>query len=303
MLAASCSGAPRTDAQIWVSNQKARTIAIFDGATFERVGGVRLPGKPHGLEVEPGGARVWTSNISANSVTVIDASSRKKLQTIEVCVEPTQVAFAPNEAFVACGDGYMTVIDTRTLARTDRVAIGFGPHGFAAGPFGHLWSANRGGNDMSEIDPAKHLLLERHPAGPVAYAIAFSPDGRYAYVTSQKWGALVVISTDDFQILGSIHTGTDPAGVVASRDGRRIYVSNRGAGTVTAINALTFQEVATIPVDRRPDGLTLTPDGGLLFVANFGARTVSVIDTGAAEVIHTLESDRGPSDVELIPRA
>lgn len=296
-----CGSEPGAEALVFVSNTNSKTVTIFDSRSWESVGTIALPGSPHGIDVEPGAKRVWSSNIQGDSVTIIEVATRKVQRTIQVCKGPVQVAFSGARAFVACEDGHLDVIDTSTFARISREPIGFAPHAILTGPRGRLWSANRGSNDMSEIDARTGKLVARHPAAPFAYGLAFSPDGRYGYVSSRKWNSLVVLSMGDFQILGSIPVGTEPALVVASPDGKRVYVSNRKDGTVSVINALTFKVVRTIETGREPDGLTLSSDGRLLFVANVSSDSVSVIDTRSGRVLRTLPSTEGPSDVELVP--
>jgi YVTN family beta-propeller protein len=305
ILAAGCGGSPSTiEARLYVANAVDRSVTVVDGRSWRQIATIPLPGSPHAINVEPGFRRIWTANIRGDSATVIDVRTNAVVATIKVCSGPTQVAFSPaaqQKAFVACTDGFMSVIDRTTLKETDRQAIGFGPHALVPGPDERLWAANRGGNDLSEIDPRTDKLVARHPAGPVAYGVAFSPDGKYAFVTSSRWHSIVVIAMSDKQILGAIKVGSDPANLAASPDGRQVYVSNRGDGTVSVINALTFQVVRVIPVGREPDGLRLSRDGRLLFVANRGSGSVSIVDAGARRVLRTVPAGGGATDVEVVP--
>lgn len=296
-----CGSQPGVHAWLFVPNLGAKNVSVFDGDSWAPLGAVALPGSPHEARAEPGAKRVWTANIDRNSVTVIDATRRRVIRSIPTCRQPTDVAFTARHAFVACGDGYMDSIDLATLRSTGRRAIGFAPHTAVAGPGGRVWVANRGSNDVSEVDAAGRLVA-RYPAGPYAYALAFSPDGKYLYVTSKKWSALVVLTTSDKTILGSIPVGTDPALVVASRDGRRVYVAGQGSNAVSVIDARTFQVIATVPVGRAPHGVSLSPDGRLLFVANSGPGSVSVLDTGSLRVIRTLSARAGANDVAIVPK-
>lgn len=300
MLAA-CKGSPTFDGTIFVADTNSRDLALVDASTMKLVARVPLPGKPHGVDIEPGNKRVWTSNIEGDSVSVVDIASRRVETSIKVCKGPVNVAFAAGRAFAACGDGYMAVIDTRTLTVLKTEAIGYAPHEIVAGPGGMLWSVNRGSNDLSEIDPQSGKLVSRHPAGPFAYDVAFSPDGKYAFVTSKTWSAVSVLSLDDFQILGSIKVGKDPSLVTMAPDGKRVYVTNKLDGTVSVIDARTFQVIRTIVVQREPGGLAVTPNGRLLFVANFASDTLSVIDTAKHEVIRTVTVGDSPDDVALLP--
>jgi len=291
------------DGTLFVADTNSKDVAVVDAATMKVVTRIPLPGKPHGVDLEPGGKRLWTSNIEGDSVSVIDVASRTVLRSIMVCKGPVNVAFAVARAFAACGDGYMSVIDTATLAVVKTEAIGYAPHEIITGPDGRLWSVNRGSNDLSEIDPAKAVLVRRHPAGPFAYDAVFSPDGKYVFVTSKTWSAVSVISVDNFQILGSIKVGKDPSSLEITPDGKKLYVTNKMDGTVSVVNALTFQVVDTIRVQSEPGGIAITPDGRLVFVANFGSDTLSVIDARADRVVRTIAVGDSPDDVVLLPAA
>ncbi|MGH2785664.1 MAG: YncE family protein [Actinomycetota bacterium] len=298
-----CRGSDGFDGTLFVADTNSKDVAIVDGSSMKLVARVPLPGKPHGVDVEPGGRRLWTSNIEGDSVSVVDIAARRVVSSIKVCKGPVNVAFANGRAFAACGDGYMSVIDTATLVVLKTEAIGFGPHQIIAGPTGRLWSVNRGSNDLSEIDAAKGTLVTRHPAAPFAYDAAFSPDGKYVFVTSKTWSAVSVISTGDFQILGSIKVGKDPSLLAMAPDGKRLYVTNKMDGTVSIVNAQTFQVVGTIRVQSEPGGIAITPDGGTLFVSNFASDTLSVIDTGSRRVVRTITVGDSPDDIVLLPAA
>lgn len=298
---AACSRGAELTGTVFVADFKGKALYVFEAPSWKQLGVVTLPGSPHSVDVEPGGGRVWTSNQVANSVSVIDVATRAIVTTVRVCKGPAQTAFSERRAIVACfDDGFAIAIDRDSLREVQRDAVGFGPHAIVPGPHNHLWTANVGSNDISEVDPATIGLLNRYPAGPEAFGLAFSPDGRYAFVTAKKWNAVSVISMSDSQILGSIKVGNGPEGIVASADGGRVYVSNRGGGTVSAINAKTFQVVGTIRVGTEPDGLALSADGRWLLVTNVGSGTLSVVDAGSLRVVRTVKAGTGPASVAIV---
>jgi YVTN family beta-propeller protein len=298
---AACKGSASFDGSVFVADTNSKDVAVVDAGSMKVLTRIALPGKPHGVDLEPGGKRLWTANIEGDSVSVIDVASRRVVQTVKVCKGPVNVAFAVGRAFAACGDGYMSVIDTATFAVVKTEAIGYAPHEIIAGPGDRLWSVNRGSNDLSEIDPEKGVLVTRHPVGPFAYDAVFSPDGKYAFVTSKTWSAVSVIALENFQILGSIKVGKDPSLIAITPDGKKLYVTNKMDGTVSVVNALTFQVVKTIRVQAEPGGIAITPDGGLVFVANFASDSLSVIDTGDDRVVRTIPVGDSPDDIALLP--
>jgi YVTN family beta-propeller protein len=145
-----------------------------------------------------------------------------------------------------------------------------------------------------------HIELKGHPL-PVG--IAFSPDGKSAYVAFSRSNTLAVIDTTTHEIVQQIDTGIAPFAVAVSG---RIFVSNRGgrrtesgdttapssgsqvvtdpvtgssaSGTVTAIDPKTF-EVKNVPVGLSPSHLLLSPDRKFLVISNGHSDSVSILDT------------------------
>ncbi|MGH2728942.1 MAG: YncE family protein, partial [Actinomycetota bacterium] len=69
-----CSSSPEFRGTIFVADTNSRDVAVVDGATLKVLTRIALPGKPHGVDLEPGGKRIWTSNIDGDTVSVIDVA-------------------------------------------------------------------------------------------------------------------------------------------------------------------------------------------------------------------------------------
>ena len=120
--------------------------------------------------------------------------------------------------------------------------------------------------------------------------VAFSPDGRKAYVATRS--ALVsLINTANNVVLGSPSTGSQAHSVVAGPSGRWVYVTNGSSG-ISVLDAATAVRKDVIPVvvsgaavnagggpTLNPRGLAISPDGRYLFVSdNQDGGAVVVID-------------------------
>ncbi|HWC98252.1 MAG TPA: bifunctional YncE family protein/alkaline phosphatase family protein [Candidatus Sulfopaludibacter sp.] len=177
-----------------------------------------------------------------------------------------------------------------------------------------LWAseATRNGPDsifivqMSELGmpgATSRIELKGHP---VPVGIAFSADGRRAYVAFSRSNSLAVIDTETHEIIKEVEVGMAPFGVVVSKERGRIYVSNRGgrrpkagdtvapsagseivtdpvtgsssSGTLSVIDARTL-EAKEVAVGLAPSDLALSPDEKLLAVSNSHSDTVSILDT------------------------
>ncbi|HLK67730.1 MAG TPA: bifunctional YncE family protein/alkaline phosphatase family protein [Bryobacteraceae bacterium] len=145
---------------------------------------------------------------------------------------------------------------------------------------------------------------------PVPTGIAFSPDGKLAYVAFSRGNQLGVIDVASRQVQSTIDVGIAPFGVAASKDGHQIYVSNRGgrrplpsdtvapssgsnlatdpvtgstvSGTLSVIDAES-RAVKEIAVGLAPSQVVLSPDGKELAVTNGHSDSVSFVSTSTLE--------------------
>ncbi len=158
------------------------------------------------------------------------------------------------------------------------------------------FSENGMPGETARIDIKTHAV----PVG-----IAFSPDGKIAYVAFSRANTLAVIDAETRTITKQIDVGMAPFGVVASKAGK-VYVTNRGgrrpgandivapssgspvltdpvtgsstSGTLSVVDAAT-SAVREVPVGLAPSQLALSPDEKLLAIANGHSDTISILDT------------------------
>jgi YVTN family beta-propeller protein len=176
-----------------------------------------------------------------------------------------------------------------------------------------LWASESSGNSdsilviqISELGmpgATSRIALKGH-AVPVG--IAFSADGKTAYVALSRNNTLAVIDAATHQVRKEVELGVAPFGVAVSKQPARIFVSNRGGrrattgdtvgpssgtqvvtdpvtgaattGTLSVIDpeSLAVREIA---VGLAPSQLALSPDEKLLAVANGHSDSLSLIDT------------------------
>ncbi len=131
-------------------------------------------------------------------------------------------------------------------------------------------------------------------------AIAFSPSGQTAYVTTSS-NQLLAIDVATRRIVGQVD-GLDGAhGVTVSPNGQSVYVTDATADTVSVIDAATLRVVRTIGVGQLPWTVALSPNGATAYVANPSSDTVSVIDTSSDRVVTTISVPEGPRSLLVSP--
>jgi YVTN family beta-propeller protein len=143
---------------------------------------------------------------------------------------------------------------------------------------------------------------------PLPTGIAFSADGKLAYVALSRSNTLAVIDTGTLEMLKEVDVGMAPFSVVVAGD--RVFVSNRGGrraapddvvapssgarvvadavtgssttGTLSVVDTKTGS-VREILVGLQPAQMALNPKGTLLAVANAHSDSVSLIDVATLQ--------------------
>jgi YVTN family beta-propeller protein len=130
--------------------------------------------------------------------------------------------------------------------------------------------------------------------------IAFSPDGKLAYVARPAAHSVYVISTKTSRFT-AVDVGRGPRDVAVSSDGARAYVANLLDDSVSVIESHRGKVVSTIDVGTRPCRVALSPDCCHAYVANHCDNTLSVLDTEWPAVSTTIAVGRQPFDITVSP--
>ena len=131
--------------------------------------------------------------------------------------------------------------------------------------------------------------------------LAFSPKGRFAYVTQHTADSLGVIDTASGKLIAAIPVGRGPWGVAVSPDGKSVFTANQTDHTISVVNVAARKATATIKCGYDPTGLAISPDGKRLYSANYVSSDVSVIDPAARKEVARIKTGRAPMYLALTP--
>jgi|GEM_PF-2195400 len=166
-----------------------------------------------------------------------------------------------------------------------------------------IYVANATAETISVIDTDSNLVIATipYPLGQgQPYTVAFTPDGKYAYVTG---GTVNVIDVSTHMFIPPPISITPPnnAGIAVSPDGKYVYSADI---SLNIISTTTNQVVAgPISIGAAPLDISFTPDGKRAYIANENDGTVSIIDTETQQVIGSPISVGAPGggDVTVAP--
>jgi YVTN family beta-propeller protein len=139
--------------------------------------------------------------------------------------------------------------------------------------------------------------------GSIPVGLAFSPDGRKAYVVNGGENRVRVIDTETETVDDTlIRVGDQPQEIAINSAGTRAYVTNYGDGTVSVIDLETNTELTRIIVGGNPNGIAVRPGDAEVYVVNLGNNTVSIIETSTNSVVRRLTRLEVDGGIGLLPQ-
>jgi len=186
-------------------------------------------------------------------------------------LSPTEEAAADVD-----GNGAVDVADAQWIAQFASGAVTAFPERLPqhSGPI----AASRKGDRVAVVDPDGGTVVFLATAGDTVEAmvdvgreptsVAFSRDGRTAFVTVARDRSVAVVDVAAGAVVGAIDVGVEPFGIVIDFRGSRAYVSNAASGTVSVIDVASRAVVGTVPVASQPQGLATTADSSKVYVTH-----------------------------------
>ena len=230
-------------------------VSVVHTPTMTKIADIAACDMPHGVKVNHAGTRVYISCMHSDEILEMEVATfgiTRRAKTgagmpaggghaahapapaasaplapgaapEKVCA-PTFVAVSPDDSrlYVACNTGdVLQVWDAGSMAKVGEVAVGKGAYNVEPSPDGSIVIVtNKKDRSVSIVDTRSLRELARVPTTkPVVHGVAFSPDGRYAYISQESVGA-------------------DP-------------------GAVDMIDLSSRTVVATVPLPAQPTGITV----------------------------------------------
>jgi YVTN family beta-propeller protein len=196
-------------------------------------------------------------------------------------------------------DTGQTVSSERTLSRPQGVVEAVAvptPWGVAVRDDGLAYFTELANGGVGFTSTKTHAVDGFVATGSLPTGIAFSPDGKQAYVANQA-GPVSVLDVASQQVVATIAVEF-PLAVLVSPDGNQLFVAT-GGSTVVVVDVATRTVTRTIEVGFSPNGFAVHPNGRLLYVSNFLAGTVLEIDMSTGVILRTFTVGGTPQEMAL----
>ncbi len=306
--------------RVFVTNMFDDTMSVIDPRTRKVTHTLPVGDEPHGVLTDARGQRVFVLNASSDDITVYNARTLAREKKLTASRRPWSLAMSPDGgrilvthalsrfvpfrtpsmAEISVIDTERGVVEDRPVVQSANLLMGVDWH--PSGEFA-LTTMNRTKNLVpmtrllqgwtitnglavfwrdGRVDQV--LLDEPGLCFPDPTDVAFTPDGRYALVTSSGTDRVAVV---DVARLVSIIRGAP--------EHERLHVLPNHMGKPTEFVA------AHIPVKDSPRGVLIMPDNHTAFVANSLDDSLSVIDLDKLESVGRIDLG-GPREISDIRR-
>jgi YVTN family beta-propeller protein len=139
--------------------------------------------------------------------------------------------------------------------------------------------AGFGTDQVESIDTATDQVTWQ-VAVPQPHNIAITPDGKTAYVASQKQGseALAILDVASGAETGSVPLASTPRALTVTPDGDELVYTLAGVDALQVLDLATNTRETEIPVGSSPHHPLFTPDGKLGLVVAQGPGSLDLFD-------------------------
>ena len=206
--------------EIWTAEMAgAGKVQVYDAGNYKLLKEISAGKNPAEVTFSADGTKAFVANDGSNDITVINVADKKVLKTIPVEHGPVGAwTGADNRMYVDNEHSQtISIIDVNKLEVVETVKLGFTP-GMASynASMDELWvsDADSGSIAFYKKDSGKFVKAGNIPTGKGAHAIAFTKDGKTAYVTNQLADTVSVVDSVKKAKIIDIKVGNKPNGLV-----------------------------------------------------------------------------------------
>lgn len=152
------------------------------------------------------------------------------------------------------GTGKLAMFRLGSDAPVRYVPTGRRPHDILFAPDGRLWVTDWAGA-VNVYDMPGLRLVRSVRLGSEAHHLAFTPHGRFAWITDHGDSAVFVLRTSTVHRVDRIPFPGQPHHVAITSDGARAVVADHAHGRLVVYDTATHRRVKVVKVGPRPHGV------------------------------------------------
>jgi YVTN family beta-propeller protein len=175
-----------------------------------------------------------------------------------------------------------------------------------------IYVLNNGGTTIDVIDPATNKIVQTIDGIVRPHGVTFSPDKRWAYITSETDQSLFVVDTQTGKTMKKVLLSRGAANLPAiTSDGGRLFIcinglrdekgnmlSDRG-GAVDIVDLTSLEKVKTLTFKGGMHDCYITRDNKYVVAGSNGGKFFTVIDVKTEEPVWEKHFDTGVLNMEI----
>jgi YVTN family beta-propeller protein len=162
-----------------------------------------------------------------------------------------------------------------------------------------IWVLNSAGASISVIDPETNKVVQTIEGMNVPNGVAFSPDGRLAYVSEDS---VFVLDARKGEIINKVALSGHPNLLAISKDGKRLLVciaEDPPLSGVEIIDTSTLKTDKILHTGGWMHDIFISPDGKFAVADSPGKKFMIVIDIQKEEIVWSLDFDPSPQTMAI----
>lgn len=148
------------------------------------------------------------------------------------------------------------------------------------------------------ISGRHEAIAEMIAAGSRPNYVAFSPDGKYIYVSNYSDDTIAKIELSTGDTVAVYNTGYEPLSLCLLESKNKLYAANRGDGTISEIDLSSGASVS-FSIGNSPWDIVSSPDGDRLYVSLNGDKAIKIFDTTTGEAVATIQLEQTPTGLAI----
>lgn len=212
-------------------------ISIVHAPTMTKIADVPVCDMPHGVKVNHAGTKAYISCMHSDELVEMDVATFRIARRAKTGAghamaaagsecSPTFVSVSPDDRrlYVACNkSNTLQVWDAKALTMIRDIPVGAGAYNVEPSPDGkYVLVTNKKAQSVSVLDAARLIEVARIPTSKkIVHGVAFSPDSRVAYISSESIGAdpgaVDMIDLAARKVVASVAVPAQPTGITIAR--------------------------------------------------------------------------------------
>jgi YVTN family beta-propeller protein len=249
------------------------TVEVIDTKQAKRIRTISGLHEPQGVLYLADVNRLYVANGDDGTLKMFDGSSYRLLRSVSLGADADNVRFDPEkkEIYVGYGAGALAIF-SEDGAKIGEIKLDAHPESFQLEKNGSRIFVNLpDSRKIAVLDRKSKTVISTWKTGQALanFPMALDEQDHRLFIVCRKPAQLLVLNTDNGEVVATISTVGDCDDVFYDRTAKRLYASG-GAGNVSVVEQQSpdrYSEVTTVATRKGARTSSLSPESHTLYVA------------------------------------